>query len=122
MREGAATRCLPQFCLDTVAVLWHISLVEEVRRTMNCLKGVFWDYPQFDTEEKVSQALSESKGQGDIQLYRWIMRRFLECCRVVDTLKLFPVRSMNEHFPVLRLRPDTRQKWDRLIEVYRAPQ
>jgi len=86
----------------------------------NYLHGVFWDYPQFDSEESLLQTLERSRKEGDIALYRWIMRRFLEYGRVVDTLRLFSIDEIVEQLHALRLRPYTKKKWKRLIEVYRA--
>jgi len=86
----------------------------------NYLHGVFWDYPQYTSEDTVVQTLERSQGQGDTGLYRWMMVRFLEYGRVVDTLRFFSIGEITEHLPELRVRPYTRKKWQRLIEVYRA--
>lgn len=87
---------------------------------MNYLKGVFWEYPQFAKEEYLLQTLKRARSQRDIELYRWIMRKFVEYGRVVDTLRFFSIDEIAEQLTELRLSPYIRKKWQRLIEVYRA--
>ena len=87
---------------------------------MNYLKGVFWEYPQFGKEEYVLQTLEKARKQTDLKLYRWMMRKFLEYGRAVDTLRFFPIDEIAEHLRELRLSPYTRKKWQRLVEVYSA--
>ena len=87
---------------------------------MNYLKGVFWEYPQLAKEEYLSQTLERAHRQKDIELYRWMMRKFLEYGRAVDTLRFFPIDKIAEHLKELRLSPYTRKKWQRLVEVYSA--
>jgi hypothetical protein len=82
---------------------------------MNYLKAVFWDYPQLAREEAIKTALKEQPGS---KKYRWIMSRFLEHGRVVDTFSYFRLREIIEHLPKLKLSPYTLKKWRRLIEVY----
>jgi len=85
----------------------------------NYLKSVFWEYPQFQKEGYLSQSIKESRLKNDRGLLKWIMVRFLEYGRVVDTLKYFSLDEISEMLPSLRLSNYTRRKWLRLIEVYR---
>ena len=87
---------------------------------MNYLKAVFWEYPQFTKEEYVSQTLERARNQRDVELYRWMMRKFLEFGRVVDTLRFFSIDEIAEHLRELRLSPYSKKKWQRLVEVYSA--
>ena len=81
---------------------------------MNYLKAVFWDYPQFTDEESLKKYLNEEKSS----LYTWIMYRFLEYGRVVDTLKYFNIKEIAEFLPKLKLSNYTITKWKRMIELY----
>jgi hypothetical protein len=85
---------------------------------MNYLKAAFWDYPQFTEEETIRSFLEERKGS---TLYFWLMCRFLEYARVVDTFKFFTITDIAGQLPRLKLRPYTRKKWIRLIEIYGSP-
>lgn len=87
---------------------------------MNYLKAVFWEYPQFTKEEYVSQTLERARNQRDVELYRWMMRKFLEFGRVVDTLRFFSIDEIAEQLRELRLSPYSKKKWQRLVEVYSA--
>lgn len=89
-------------------------------RNINYLKAVFWDYPQFAEEKYLNQALEKARGQGDREAYFWLMRKFLENARVVDTLRFFSIDEIAEHMQNLHLSLYNRKKWQRLIEVYRA--
>ena len=82
---------------------------------MNYLKAVFWDYPQFAEEESLINHLKQKQGES---LYIWIMHRFLEHGRVVDTLKYFTIYEIQESMPELKLSSYTRKKWKRMIELY----
>jgi hypothetical protein len=82
---------------------------------MNYLKAVFWDYPQFTEEEAVKSSLKENKGSNS---YLWIMSRFLEHGRVVDSFRFFKLQEIAEFLPKLRLTSYTLKKWQRLIEIY----
>ena len=85
---------------------------------MNYLKAAFGDYPQFTEEETLRSCLREQK---DTSLYSWLMSRFLEYARVVDTLKYFTIGEIAVQLPHLKLRPYTRKKWNRMVEVYGTP-
>jgi hypothetical protein len=82
---------------------------------MNYLKAVFWDYPQFSDEETLKNYL---KQQLDKSQYLWIISRFLEHGRVVDTLKFFTINEIKENLPKLKLSNYTLVKWKRMIELY----
>ncbi len=81
------------------------------------LQAVFWDYPQFQDENKLRKFLQQNKQQ---PVYYWIMTRFLEHGRVVDTFGFFNLEEIAKHLNQLRLSQYSRQKWQRLLEVYGA--
>lgn len=85
---------------------------------MNYLKAAFWDYPQFTEEATLRSCLLERK---NTSLYFWLMVRFLEYARVVDTFKFFPIDEIAGRLPKLKLRPYTLKKWTRMVEVYGNP-
>jgi hypothetical protein len=85
---------------------------------MNYLKAAFWDYPQFTEEKTLLTYLQERK---DTSLYFWLMGRFLEYARIVDTLKFFAIDEIAAQLPHLKLRPYTRKKWTRMVEIYGTP-
>ena len=87
---------------------------------MNYLKGVFWEYPHFQEEDYLTQVLQKGRKQGDSSLVQWMMVRFLEYGRAVDTLKFFSIDEIAMNWSHLRLSQYTKEKWSRLIEVYRA--
>ena len=82
---------------------------------MNYLKAVFWDYPQFTDEENLKNYLKQKL---DKSLYLWIISRFLEHGRVVDTLQFFTINEIKENLPKLKLTDYTLVKWKRMIELY----
>ena len=82
---------------------------------MNYLKAVFWDYPQFADEEGLRNFLQQAQGTSP---RRWIMSRFLEYGRVVDTLRYFTINEIKETLPDLKLTQYIRLKWNRIIDVY----
>ena len=84
-------------------------------KKMNYLKAVFWDYPQFAEEEGLRDYLKQKQEKS---LYLWIMSRFLEYGRVVDTLKYFTINEIAENLPKLKLSDYTLIKWKRMIEIY----
>ena len=82
---------------------------------MNYLKAVFWDYPQFTEEESLRNCLKQTQGKS----FRiWLMTRFLEHGRVVDTLKYFTINEIKENLPNLKLNEYSLLKWKRIIEIY----
>ncbi|RPI17007.1 MAG: hypothetical protein EHM58_10845 [Ignavibacteriae bacterium] len=81
---------------------------------MNYLKAVFWDYPQYTDEENLVNTIKYAKKD----VYNWILYRFLEYGRAIDTLKYFEVNRIKESLDELKLKPYTRKKWERLTKVY----
>lgn len=88
---------------------------EHIRQPVNMLKAVFWDYPQFTDEGYLREALRENEYGF---MFKWILSRFLERARVVETFKYFSIETIATHLSSLRLPPSTRKKWLLLIEVY----
>ncbi len=82
---------------------------------MNYLKGVFWDYPQWTDVDNFKKTLLENKNNS---MYLWILKRFLEYGRVVDTMTYFKIDEINKQLPKLNLTAYTYKKWKRIIEVY----
>jgi hypothetical protein len=82
---------------------------------MNYLQAVFWDYPELTNPDTIRQCLQES---GNPRRRRWLLQRFLEHGRVVDTLHVFPLEMITQELPALKLRPYTYKKWKRIVEVY----
>jgi hypothetical protein len=82
---------------------------------MNYLKAVFWDYPTFTEEKGLRNYLQQSQGKAS---RRWIMSRFLEHGRVIDTLQYFTLDEIKENLPDLKISTYIRLKWSRIIEVY----
>lgn len=79
------------------------------------LQAVFWDYPQFQDEAELRTFLQKNK-QG--QAYYWVMSRFLEHGRVVDTFSFFSLKEIATHLSKLKLSRYNQQKWQRLLQVY----
>ncbi len=82
---------------------------------MNYLNAVFWDYPEFTDPDTIRRHLLK---QGNQRLRRWLLERFLEYGRVVDTLLYFPLDTISQELTRLKLTPYTYRKWKRIIEVY----
>ncbi|MBU0566705.1 hypothetical protein KKC52_01470 [bacterium] len=82
---------------------------------MNYLKAVFWDYPRWTDVDNLKKTLLENKNN---RIYLWILNRFLEYGRVVDTISYFKIDEISKHLPELKLTPYTDKKWKRIIEVY----
>lgn len=85
---------------------------------MDCLKAVFWDYPQFTNRQLIRQILQDEENQ---QLRSWLLQRFLEHGRAVDTFEFFSPEVIARELPGLKLRPYTSKKWKRLVEIYAGP-
>ena len=81
---------------------------------VNYLKAVFWDYPKFADKDYILSIINDNNHF----LKNWLLRRFLEYGRAVDTLGFFNINQIEGAMHSLRLRPFTRKKWNRLIEVY----
>lgn len=82
---------------------------------MNYLKAVFWDCPEFADKRNIEKYIQEKKGSVS---YLWVLKRFLEYGRVVDTLTFFNIEEISDKLPKLKLSPYARKKWRRIIEVY----
>ena len=82
---------------------------------MNTLKAVFWDYPKFTDSHYLHQVLQSSDDTGK---RTWIMARFLEHGRVVDTWKFFTMEEIIKALPDVKISAHARKKWQRMIEVY----
>ena len=79
------------------------------------LQAVFWDYPKFLDENYLSSFIHKKK---DTDVYLWIMNRFLEHGRVIDTFHFFTIHEISRNINKLRLTDYSLKKWNRLIEVY----
>jgi hypothetical protein len=79
------------------------------------LEAVFWDYPQFLNKEYVASYLRENRQS---EAYNWVMMRFLEHGRVVDTFEFFDISDIAARLPMLNLSEYSAKKWRRLVEVY----
>lgn len=82
---------------------------------MNYLKAVFWDYPEFTDPDEIRRILQE---QGNQRVRRWLLKRFLQHGRVVDTLLFFRLDIISTELPWLNLDPYSFKKWKRIVEVY----
>jgi hypothetical protein len=79
------------------------------------LEAVFWDYPQFLDENYLSEFMQQHK---NTEIYFWLMYRFLEHARVVDTFHFFKIQEIAANINKLKLTDYARKKWNRMIEVY----
>jgi len=79
------------------------------------LQAVFWDYPQFLDEDYLRVFLRRNVEE---QIYYWVMCRFLEHGRVVDTWRFFSLKEIAVNLHKLKLSPYNQRKWNRLWEVY----
>jgi len=82
---------------------------------MNYLKAVFWDYPEFTNPDEIRRILLEEKNR---RVWHWLLKRFLEHGRVVDTLLFFRLDTISTELPLLNLGPYSLKKWKRIVEVY----
>lgn len=81
------------------------------------LQAVFWDYPQFLQEDFLRAFLRQNKNN---PTYYWVMNRFLEHGRVVDTFSLFSLKEIASSLHRLKLSKYSQQKWQRLLQVYES--
>lgn len=88
---------------------------KQIIKKMNYLKAVFWDYPKFIRSKYLKDYISKNKNN---ESYFWIMQRFIEHGRVVDTLKYFKLSEINRNIKKLKLSSYNRKKWSRIIEIY----
>ncbi len=77
--------------------------------------AVFWDYPKFRDETHLRQYIKDKKGQS---AYYWVMNRFLQYGRVVDTFSFFDIKEISTELGNMQLPEYALKKWKRLIEVY----
>ena len=80
---------------------------------INWLNSVFWDYPQLTDPETLRHLILNNP-----EKRQWVMKRFLERARVVDTWKFFNMSEIAENISLLNLSPHASKKWNRMIEVY----
>lgn len=86
---------------------------------MNSLKAVFWDYPKFTDPAHLRDVIQKNTDQ---KIRLWILKRFLEYGRVVDTWDYFSMAEIAKHLPDLNLSTYAHKKWKRMIEVYGEPE
>lgn len=55
---------------------------------------------------------------GSKSSFEWVLYRFLEYSRVIDTFKFFNIIDIKNNIDNLKLSINTKEKWKRLIEVY----
>ena len=79
------------------------------------LQAVFWDYPKFLDQKYLSNFLKDNKNK---DAFFWIMKRFLEYGRVVDTFFFFDIKEIANNLNKLKLTEYSQKKWNRLIEIY----
>lgn len=79
------------------------------------LQAVFWDYPQFLDEYFLREFLQSNKNN---HAYLWVMNRFLEHGRVVDTFRFFGLKEISSNLQNLKLSKYSRTKWQRLLQIY----
>ncbi len=79
------------------------------------LDAAFWDYPKFRDESFLRNFLERNR---DNNGYKWVMARFLEHGRVVDTFKFFTVKEIASEIDGLKITPYAKKKWKRMVEVY----
>ncbi len=82
---------------------------------MNYYKAIFWDYPKLNEEKAIKRFIRKNY---DNSAFLWMMFRFLEHGRVVDTLKIFTIKDISRNLPKLKLSEYSKKKWNRLVSVY----
>jgi hypothetical protein len=94
----------------------YMNIIGDVERSKTPkLMAVFWDYPKFRDENHLRQFINDKKGKS---AYYWIMNRFLQYGRVVDTFLFFDVKEISKNLDKMQLSEYAAKKWKRLIEVY----
>jgi hypothetical protein len=88
---------------------------KQITKKMNYLRAVFWDYPKFIKMKYLKDYINKNKNNKG---YFWIMQRFIEHGRVVDTLTFFGLQEISKNLQELKISPYNRKKWSRIIEVY----
>jgi len=82
---------------------------------MDYLNAVFWDYPRFTDGKCLKKYIKQNKCNDG---YKWVLGRFLEHGRVVDTFKYFSISEIADLLPLLKLSDYSLKKWKRMIQVY----
>ena len=82
---------------------------------MNFLNAVFCDYPLFTDARFHLRTLQGNKNKG---IRNWILARFLEHGRAVDTFRYFSLDELKEKIDVVKISTYNHRKWKRLIEIY----
>ncbi|MCX7698885.1 MAG: hypothetical protein N2114_05415, partial [Candidatus Goldbacteria bacterium] len=70
------------------------------------LKAVFWNYPELTEPNNLKKLLKENNDEER----EWILQRFMEHGRVVDTINYFGVETIAEKIKRLRLTPYTKKR------------
>jgi len=86
------------------------------KNPQNCLNAIFWDYPEFTDKNYLHTILSDKKG--NLQFYHWLMSRFLNYGRVIDTIEYFSLKEISDCLSELKLTAYSLKKWNRILEVY----
>ena len=86
---------------------------KDKRGEVNMLNSVFWDYPRYKNPESLRNLIKTSPDKR-----RWVLKRFLEHARVVDTWEYFSMGEIADAIHELNLSPYALKKWTRMIEVY----
>jgi hypothetical protein len=79
------------------------------------LESVFWDHPEFANEPGVRGFLAANPDTADRV---WMLTRFLEHGRFVDTVLFFTLGEIREKLPQVRISDVNRRKWARFLDVY----
>lgn len=87
-----------------------------MKKDVNYLKAVFWDYPEFTDEERLVRSIPSR--EENVELRRWFMYRFLEHGRAIDALKFFSMEEIKNELPHLKMRPYFKEKWSWITENY----
>ncbi len=90
-----------------------VNVRERKKNEDNLLNAVFWDYPRLTNPDALRRLIMTNP-----EKRRWVMKRFLERARVVDTWKFFNMSEIAENISELNLSPYASKKWNRMIEVY----
>jgi hypothetical protein len=67
---------------------------------MNCLKAIFWDYPELTDPDEIRRILMDERSQ---RVRRWLLKRFLEHGRVMDTLLFFRLDTISNDLDLFSL-------------------
>ena len=79
------------------------------------LDAVFWDHPELADEAKLRVFLSQNSGT---PTFLWVLARFVEHGRFVDTIQFFDLSEIRRLLPQTRVSTYARNKWARFFEIY----